>query len=162
MDRSEKIILLTFLGIIGVAFCLVVLGGSILLLNKNNSTRVTEAAQQFATATEFVIEPTSTPVATQVVTESTDETENETLKLLQQTNIPATDLVTIAEKFKGKKNIPLTLSTTPIDYQVGDTLDFWVLNVDTNSYTKVTTHLAYKTSDVYFWIAYALAYNKLI
>ncbi len=160
MDRSEKIILLTFLGIIGVACCLVLLGGGILLLNGNNSARVTEATQFLATSTEFIVEPTNTPAI--VITEAQSDTssESDTLRTLQMTNIPATDLVTIAEKFNGKKNIPLAITTPPKVYQVGDVLDFWVLNVDSNNYQKVAAHLAYITENVYFWVANGLVYDE--
>ena len=84
----------------------------------------------------------------------------ETFQLLDTTVIPATDLVLVAEKFEGKKDIPRTLTTPPIDYKVGDEAPFWVLNTDTSVNTRVTARLAYETKDVYFWIAEGVNYDQ--
>ncbi len=164
MDRSEKIILFVFTGVIGVVLCLVVALGGILLLGQRLSTpAVTPTA---FTPTEVL--PTQTPVmqltpqaANTLFTDSPVLAGAEiTLEALKQTEIPATDLVTIAEKFKGKSNIALSLTTPPVNYQVGDELYFWSLNVDSGVYTHIPTHLAYKTDRVYFWVADGVSYDE--
>lgn len=75
----------------------------------------------------------------------------ETLETLQTAIIPSADLVYLAERYEGKEGIPLQLTTPPVIYQVGDKLDFYKLNVDTNKTSQITAVLRYATDNVYFW-----------
>lgn len=157
MDRSEKIILFLFIGIIGFALCVVFAFGGVLLLGQKLSPQLVPATEILPTVTtqpEVVITPIPTVTSAQI------SSAQETLQLLDTTVIPATDLVLVAEKFQGKKDIPRTLTTLPINYQVGDEAPFWVLNTDTSINTQVTARLAYETKDVYFWIADGVSYEQ--
>lgn len=157
MDRSEKIILFLFIGIIGFALCVVMAFGGFLLLGQKLSPSLITATEILPTDTaqaEILVTPSPTVTSAQM------SSAEETFQLLDTTVIPATDLVLVAEKFEGKKDIPRTLTTPPINYKVGDEAPFWVLNTDTSVNTQVTARLAYETKDVYFWIAEGVNYQQ--
>ncbi len=157
MDRSEKIILILFIGILCFALCVAGTLAGILLLGQKLAPPFITTSESFRTETEQpTVEITQSPTVTSVQMSSAEET----LQLLNTTLIPATDLVLIAEKFQGKQDIPRTLTSAPVDYKVGDKAPFWVLNVDTSVNTQVTARLAYETKDVYFWIAEGVSYEQ--
>ncbi len=82
----------------------------------------------------------------------------ETLETLRQAIIPIRDPIDLAAQLQGKHNIPLTLETAPVQYQVGDAKQFWVTNVDTNRNFEVTARLRYLGTHHYFWIQEGINY----
>jgi hypothetical protein len=84
----------------------------------------------------------------------------ESLKALEEANVPNSDLRLLAEKLKGTGEIPETVDDPVIDYEVGDEVDFWVTNVDTNENFLVTTVLAAEREHVYFWVEKGVRYNE--
>lgn len=158
MDKTEKTILIVLLGVIGSCCVLAILCGGIFFL-----------------ANRFLPEISTPTIApTEIPTETVMNTPNpggrsdneliivakETSKLLEDTIIPTADLNQLAEKFDGKKNIQTHLTSTPVDYQVGDTLDFFVLDTDTNETRTATATLQYETESVYFWIEDGVEFSK--
>lgn len=151
MDKSEKTILLVFLVVLVVLCCiLAACGGSLLLIT--NSTFFREPTLTSAPPTEVVIVPAPTtetlaptPRPTQV------QVDTDTLSTLESAFIPSADLIYLAERYEGKVAIPSQLSSVPPEYQLGDKLDFYKLNVDTNQTESVTAVLRYKSDTVYFW-----------
>lgn len=83
----------------------------------------------------------------------------ETLSILQNTYIPENDPHDLARRLKGIEFIPEIVPDT-IDYQVGDSKEFWVTNVDTNENRIVTARLGYKTENIFFWIEEGVDYDK--
>lgn len=168
MDRTEKIVLYLFSGCIVFALCAAIVYGSVLWFTQNRPVgEIGIAATTPAAALTVVstIAPTQeTCNFSEVKTISSSEGgyggPQETRTTLENTSIPATNLISIAEKFQGKKEVPLALTTSPIAYQVGDQLYFWVLHIDSSNYLKVSAHLAYATKDVYFWVADGVAYTR--
>jgi len=157
MDRSEKIILFLFIGIICFGFCVAVAFGGFLLLGQKLATSPVTATEVLSTEAE---QPTVVITQSPTVTSEQMSSAEETEQMLSTTVIPATDLVLIAEKFEGKQDIPRALTSAPVDYKVGDEAPFWVLNVDTSGNTQVNARLAYETKDVYFWIAEGVSYEQ--
>lgn len=84
---------------------------------------------------------------------------NETLSILQNTYIPENDPRDLARRLKGIEFIPEIFPDTN-DYQVNDSKQFWVTNVDTNENRFVTARLGYKTENIFFWIEEGVDYDK--
>ncbi len=151
MDKSEKTILVVLLSVIGGCFFLALLCGGILFIANRFLPEATE------TPTEI---PTLSPTPTSPVDLERIKTANEVLELVTNTLIPVADLNQLAEKFEGKQNIPTHLTTTPIQYEIGDTLNFFVLNTDTNETRVAKASLQYETDDIYFWVEDGIEYSK--
>ena len=152
MDRSEKIILFSCLGVILFGLCIAVACGATLIFSGAGKDISTEFDTWVSTPTS---ESPTEVVPTEHVTpnpheftESADDTE----KALDETTIPEANWIQMAEQFRNMHDIPLTLDTQPVNYQVGDKLNFWVLNSDTNENTQVTATLQYTKGEIYFWM----------
>ncbi len=148
MDKTEKTILLIVLGVLISCLCVsVICVISGVAFTKISNFQVTDIfGTQTPTITVTPIAATPRPQITQIMSSA-----EESLKTLQSAEIPTANLISLAEKFEGKRGIPLQLTTPPVNYEVGDTLDFYKLNVDTNEMEKLTAVLRYKTDNVYFW-----------
>lgn len=160
MDKSEKTILLVLVSLLLVACCLLVLCGFLFYL-------FTGGLNLFSSGINSVETPTSGPILTPTLNGAlitptahpqggsgaqTPEEIFDTLQTLESAEIPSADLVYLAERYEGKSNIPLQLTSEPIAYQLGDRLDFYKLNVDTNVTEPVTAVLRYASEKVYFWV----------
>jgi hypothetical protein len=84
---------------------------------------------------------------------------DETIRTLNDTIVPINDLLELAERLGGKGQLSATVEPAP-DYNVGDSHDFWVTNVDTNDTFRVTTVLRYETEHAYFWLEDGVKYNE--
>ncbi len=83
----------------------------------------------------------------------------ETLSILQNIYIPENDPRDLARRLKRIDFIPEIIPDRN-DYQVGDSKEFWVTNVDTNENRSVTALLGYKTENIFFWIEEGVDYDK--
>jgi len=83
----------------------------------------------------------------------------ETLSILQNTYIPENNPLDLARRLKGIESIP-EIVPDQIDYQIGDSKQFWVTNVDTNENRNATARLGYKTENIFFWIEEGVKYDK--
>ncbi len=77
---------------------------------------------------------------------------DDTLAILKNNQVPAGDWRDEAIRLKGIPDIPEVVSTTPANYTLGDSTDFYVNNNDTGESRKLSAHLAYETQNVYFFI----------
>jgi len=156
MDKTEKTILVVLLSVIGGCAILAVLcGGVFYLANKYLPDPTASATIESPT---LVPDKSPTPLS---------EADNESIKiaagilsLLENTIIPTADLNELTEKFEGKANIPTHLTTTPVNYEVGDTLNFFVNNTDTNETRTAIAVLQYETEDIYFWIEKGVYFDR--
>ncbi len=82
------------------------------------------------------------------------------LEILNNTVVPINDLVDLAGRLQGKKNIVRTQPPPAQPYQVGDTKSFWITNADTNQSFQVQTTLRYVTDHAYFWIENGVSYRE--
>ncbi len=157
MDKTEKTILIVFLGIIGGCLILSVLCGGIYFIATRLFPEVTEQATTLTPTEETteVVIPTIAPI-------NADElaVANKVAEVLENTLIPTADLNQLAVKFKGIENIPTHLTTAPVDYKVGDTLNFFVNNTDTNKTRTATATLQYETDIIYFWIENGVSFDR--
>jgi hypothetical protein len=157
MDRSEKIVLSIFLGFL--CLCLIV---GIIFAGTYFYKKVAPGRGNLNESTPFVFQETlMVPTPVVVTGETTDLTDaQQTEQILKTVDVPSADWVLLAEKFYGKRDIPRALDTEPVNYKVGDTLDFWKTNVDTDLNTRITAYLAYETDDVYLWLEEGVEYDE--
>ena len=171
MDRSEKTILLVLVSLLLVACCLLVLCGGVFYIVTGNLGFFSHGIDLLNSPTPAVmLTPLSTVVSPTSTIEPSDsqgggglwinQEFSDTLTTLQNAQIPNADLVYLAERYEGKTRIPLQLTTEPVSYRLGDRLDFFKLNVDTNTTTRVTAVLRYASERVYFWVEDGLDVNN--
>lgn len=157
MDKSEKSVLLVFLIILISACCLLVICGGLALVLSGISGFWSPSPEtpQIPVVSPTYTKPTPTaiplPTGTQVSTEEVGE-KNDTLSILQNAIIPSADLIYLAERYEGKKGIPLQVTTQPVAYEIGDRLDFSKINTDTNESSRITAVLRYASDRLYFWV----------
>lgn len=106
----------------------------------------------------------STPDAVTPDNDITDEppgweaVSDETIQTLNNTIVPINDLLDLAARLLGKTGLSPTVEPAPA-YDVGDRLDFWVTNVDTNENTRIEAVLRYETEHAYFWLEDGVDYD---
>lgn len=149
MDKTEKSIILLVLIVIISCLCLSMLAIGVALAVRHWGN---PAAPIQASATDLPMVPTIT-VATPTMTALPELTvDDKTLSALMSAEIPEADNIILAQKFLGKGEIPDQLTSAPMAYEVGDELDFYMLNTDTHENVRITTTLRYASDKVYFWV----------
>jgi immune inhibitor A len=83
----------------------------------------------------------------------------DTLTILENNLVPAGDWRDEAMRLKGIPDIPEVVSTTPANYAIGDSVDFYVTNADTRETRKLSAQLVYVTQNVYFFIEQGVEAN---
>lgn len=81
-----------------------------------------------------------------------------TMKALQDTQVPENDPYELACRLQGICNVPTTVPGK--NYQLGDREKFWILNSDTTSYFQIDATLLYITPHSYFWAEDGVDVNK--
>ncbi len=110
------------------------------------------------------LEPTLTaaiPTLTEASSTSTPPTASgdDTLTILKNNRVPAGDWRDEAIRLKGIPDIPEVVSTTPANYALGDSTDFYVINADTRESRKLSAQLVYETQNVYFFVEKGVQVN---
>lgn len=98
-------------------------------------------------------EPTRQP-SPLVVTPTYD-----TLQVLSSIEVPISDPIALAERFKGLEDIPWVLAEQAEPIPIGTRDSFWVTNVDQNITNLVEAVLVYSTEHVYFWAGVDVVYK---
>ncbi len=93
-------------------------------------------------------------------TQLAESSPQQVLQILSDTVVPVNDLVDLARRLKGKKNIVRTQLAPTRPYQVGDTKPFWITNAETNESFQVQTTLRYVTEHAYFWVENGVSYRE--
>ncbi len=75
----------------------------------------------------------------------------ETLALLEATIVPQRDLVALARRLKGVKDIPAPPTSAPT-LQVGDVVSFWAENLSEDYAFQLDAELVYATPHVYMFV----------
>lgn len=177
---SEKFvsscILLLLIGLCLTALCLTAIaGGSIAWLwNHQDITISTQALGVEKSPTPVVIRPTHTPQdepavsptpetggsTTHLYSTPSPKSPEEVLRILNNTLIPENNLIDLAERLQGKKNISPTRPSPTAPYNLGDQRAFWISNIDTNETFRVNTTLQYITDHAYFWIQDDVSFDR--
>jgi len=124
------------------------------------------------TETPVVIRPTEeipapSPAETQspsgeqqhAKTESALHAGEDTLRTLQQAEIPINDLIDLAERLNGIEDIPRTVKPPAAPLEVGMRETMWMTNVDTNESFQVDVVLQYVTDHAYYWIEDGVSFD---
>jgi immune inhibitor A len=111
------------------------------------------------TSTPEVVRPNPGISANQAESKPFTSMRNETLKTLNNVEIPQNDLRELAKRLEGKQNIPETVPPPSATFEIGTKQSFWVSNVDTNENFQINTTLQYETDHVYFWIEDGLPFQ---
>jgi len=100
-----------------------------------------------------VAQPTPVP-ADWLATQSTEEQ-------LLQVVVPTRDLRDLTLRLNpAVDEVPLVVNATTPSYEIGDQIEFWVHNLDTNRSSSITAELIYKTAVVYAWVEVGQTYDK--
>lgn len=110
--------------------------------------------------TDLLPTPARQPSAETGVPTLAEGSPEQVLELLNNTIVPVNDLVDLAQRLQGKKNIPRIRPVPPPPSQVGDTKSFWITNADTNESFQVQTTLRYVTEHAYFWVENGVSYRQ--
>lgn len=89
-----------------------------------------------------------------------DEVTFSTLETLQSTIVPDNDPRELACRLKDMCDIPEVMATSAAPRVVGETKNFWVHNLDTNTNNEVQATLRYATPHVYFWVQDGVNVNE--
>jgi hypothetical protein len=162
MDKSEKAILIVLLSALGGCLVIALMCGAVFFLanrimpeiNTLLPTDLVRPTQSLTQEPQITITPWSKDEGELLAAAS------DIAKVLEDTVIPTADLNDLAAKFKGMVNVQTQLDTTPINYDVGDELDFYVINTDTNENRLTTATLQYETDEIYFWIEDGVYFDK--
>ncbi|MBM3137509.1 MAG: hypothetical protein FJZ98_04915 [Chloroflexi bacterium] len=149
--RKALIIILFTLGFLGIAFFTSV--AMLILRMQSGDLRLPiKAVDPLETPQDSLDPETST------YTSSIDDrvkrliaVDQSTLDILIQEDIPINDPIELAERLGGISDAPVFKSEPPPMRSVGDSRNFWVLDVDSNEYRKITANLLYITPHLYFW-----------
>ena len=98
---------------------------------------------------------TATPMPSLQVT----QIPTDTLTTLRQEEVPINDLREIVQRFKGLKDIPLTLEPPAAWHVVGEQMNFWAVNADSNENFQIKATLRFITEHAYFWVENGVSYN---
>lgn len=79
---------------------------------------------------------------------------------LLATELPQRDMRLLAERLRKTGPIPEIVHETPPTYQLGDSTEFWVNNVDTLDQFRVRAVLRYATPHLYMWVEEGLGHDQ--
>lgn len=153
MDRVEKSIPVIIGAVFLICGCLSI---AIFLIFHSFpipiSSEITPTAEQtLAVPIPLTMTSVSPAIPTAAVQEIEILSPAQMLETLQSANIPAADLESLAIRFKGYGAIPAIQPLQPVSYQVGDALDFWVIEEDDTN-RQIHAKLQYITDNAYYWI----------
>ncbi len=96
--------------------------------------------------------PTATGAAAATAAAASADAPN-TESLLSSANMPQRDLRELALRLKPDVgDIPVTVNATSPNYNVGDQVNFWVENSDTQEHRQISATLRFKTDHVYMFV----------
>ena len=128
-----------------------------LLLSAGCSRNLQEGVQTYLatrsiSTPEIVSQATRTISTPEIVSEAPAASAHRMLSILQETELPQSDLAAQAQRLAKVGDIPEVVRDTPYDYQLGDREDFWASNTDTNENFELTAVLEYVTPHLYIWV----------
>ncbi len=82
------------------------------------------------------------------------------LDTLNFTEVKVNDVYKVAEKYQGIVVDPTVPAREKVAYALGDTRDFYVLDITNDEYSQVEARLAYITDHLYFWVQEGIEYDQ--
>ncbi len=136
-----------------LAGCVVILAGLVLAgyIVSQSTRSQAESTQTGAIPTYTIASYTSTPPLA---------IGEETLAILENNLVPAGDWRDEAMRLKGIPGIPSVVSTAPANYNLGDSTEFYVNNINTRESRQLSAQLVYETQNVYFFVEEGVQVNQ--
>jgi immune inhibitor A len=167
MEEKNNHTQVVFLGILMVGLALICLAG--ILLGFQYSTKAGEKTSQLDaadeednTVTATAMDQTDSAVSpSQAASETAQEQTigQDTLEMLERVDVPENDPLELARRFNGVPDPRVQLKELPSTKKNGTKEDFWVLDVDENSYRQISAALVYQTAHLYFWVEEGVDYD---
>ncbi len=176
MNKSSKWIITIVVLVLAACACLSLIGiaaaGFIFLQTRAQTGQVLPAdgghpsveAQPTQQSTPVPV-PTRTPAAPEATPlplptgEGVSASDVNTLRTLNEEEVPVNNPIQLAERLKGVQGIAPTLPPRAVPLQVGDEEKFWVTNSDTDEKRQLTATLRYMNDKLYFWIENGVNFN---
>jgi immune inhibitor A len=103
-----------------------------------------------------IVAPTASQDPTPIATRASRQPlaiEDETARVLANSTLPERDLFDLAHRLQGLPE-PLDWQPpqSPPQYELGDVVDFWIHDEQSNQFFTSTATLAYATSHAYWWV----------
>ncbi len=152
MRRSAWIAVIVVVGIFACCACLTLAGAGAYLAYRPQLGAALTQLPPVLTQAAYTPTPSPVPSVVSAPVPTPLPGSSDTLTAVENDQVPQSDLRALATRFKGIPNIPEVVSTTPANYHLGDTVQFWISNQDTNTNTKVNAKLAYETANAYFFV----------
>ncbi|MBN2677545.1 MAG: immune inhibitor A [Anaerolineaceae bacterium] len=158
MQKSTALPIAILIFIIISACC--ICGGLLLVLGLNvmgdfQFNNILNNMNERIPGDEFPISPIPTIDTTPI-----DDTAYITLDMLQNSDMPISDPVAIANRLLGIKNVNDTVPAPSVPLKVGDHQLFWITNDDTLESSQVGATLGSIGEDIYFWIEDGVTYDQ--
>jgi hypothetical protein len=155
MNKSPSTILIVA-GILLVLCCclVVILGGGFVMYYQIKQVFPTFSAY----TTVFPDDITPTPF--EITRQPVDADNSATLHLIEQTIVPQSDLAVLACRFKGICNVPPTVPPPAAWFEAGAQTRLWLLNGDSNEYSRIDVTLQVVTPHAYFWVEDGVIFNQ--
>jgi hypothetical protein len=153
MKKSTSAILIVT-GIVLVLCCclILLLSGTFYALSRIVLPTIAPFMTVFPNAT--------TPTPFEITRQPVDANNSSTLHLLEQTIVPDGDLAVLACSFKNICNIPPTVAPPPAPLEAGAQTQLWLLNSDSNDYSRINVTLQVVTPHAYFWVEDGVNFNQ--
>lgn len=184
MNRNVVIVIIILLVVAVICVCALI-GASALFIFQARSISSSQATEEVfvATSTPRVVRPTEaaqTPPTTEAETPEpglptaapgeipptsglTGEQAGaaaETLKVLQEIEIPVNDPPTLYARLDGKEALAPEPTSPSAVYKIGDQKTFYVADAETNEHNLIHTTLRAASAHSYFWIENGVRYNE--
>jgi immune inhibitor A len=155
MKKSSSTVLIVVGIVLALCCCLIIiLSGTFYAFYKIGKVLPTIAAY----TTVFPNDQTPTPF--EITRQPVDANNSSTLHLLEQTIVPDRDLAVLACSFKNTCNVPATVAPPAAPLEAGARTQLWLLNTDSNDYSRIDVTLQYVTPHAYFWVEDDVDFNK--
>jgi immune inhibitor A len=100
-----------------------------------------------------------TPIPFEITRQPVDAINSSTQTLLELTVVPDRDLALLACSFNSICDVPLTVAPPTVPFEAGEKTQLWLLNTDSNDFSRIDVTLQYVTPHVYFWVEDGVSFN---
>jgi len=153
MKRKSNIVPIILTVLLVISLCCI---GVCLVIFVSGTTLIS----RIETTDRAIITPDTQPTPGTINTTPVDAKAYETLATLENTVVPINEPADLAIHLGGLANIPSLKIDYNAPYQIGDTQEFWVSNMDTNRNFLITAVLRYIGENTYFWIEEGVEYDQ--
>jgi hypothetical protein len=102
----------------------------------------------------------TTPTPFEITRQPVDVNNSSTMQLLEHSIVPDRDLAVLACHFKRTCDVPPTVAPPAAPLEAGAQTQLWLLNTDTNDFSRINVTLQYVTPHAYFWVEEGVNFNQ--